>query len=52
MNTEDLFSIIGKLYTDLYGSQKIIELLQKQIQDKDKEIVDLRKKLITENDRE
>lgn len=44
MNTEDLFIIIGKLYTDLFQTQKIIEILQNQIKDKDKEIIELRKK--------
>lgn len=45
MNTEDLFTIIGKLYTDLYQTQKIIEMLQTQLKDKDKEIIELRKKI-------
>jgi hypothetical protein len=43
MNTDDLFSIIGKLYTDLYNTQKIIEILQSQIKEKDREILDLKK---------
>ena len=32
---EDLFNIIGKLYVDVYNSQKVIEILQKQLKDKD-----------------
>lgn len=49
MNTDDLFSIIGKLYTDLYNTQKIIEILQSQIKEKDKEILELKK---VKNERE
>jgi hypothetical protein len=36
---EDLFNIIGKLYVDVYNSQKVIEILQKQLKDKENEIV-------------
>lgn len=39
---EDLFNIIGKLYIDVYNSQKVIELLKEKLKDKDKEIEDLR----------
>lgn len=49
MNTDDLFSIIGKLYTDLYNTQKIIEILQSQIKEKDKEILEFKK---VKNERE
>lgn len=42
MNTEELFNIIGKLYVDIYNTQKILEILQKQIKDKDQEIKDLK----------
>jgi len=38
---EDVFTIIGKLYIDSYNSQKIIELLQQQLKDKDKTIEEL-----------
>lgn len=31
--------MIGKLYADIYNSQKIINLLQEQIKDKDQEIL-------------
>lgn len=35
---EDLFNIIGKLYVDIYNSQKVIDILQKQIKDRDSEL--------------
>ena len=37
-NLEDIFSIVGKLYVDVYNTQKIIEILQQQIKEKDQEI--------------
>jgi hypothetical protein len=40
---DELFNIIGKLYVDLYNLQKVIEMLQKQIKDKDLEIQSLKK---------
>lgn len=39
---EELYSIIGKLYTDIYGAQKYIESLQNNIKEKDKVIAELR----------
>lgn len=36
---EDLFNIIGKLYVDIYNSQKVIEILQKQLKDKENEVI-------------
>ena len=39
---EEIFNIIGRLYVDSYNSQKVIELLQQQIKDKDQEINTLR----------
>lgn len=39
---DELFIIIGKLYTDMYNMQKVLEHLQKQIKDKDSEIVKLK----------
>jgi hypothetical protein len=39
---EDLFNMIGKLYVDVYNSQKIIEMLQKQLKEKDQELVELK----------
>ena len=35
--------MIGKLYADIYNSQKIINLLQEQIKDKDQEILRLQR---------
>lgn len=32
---EEIFSIIGKLYVDVYNSQRLIEILQQQLKDKD-----------------
>lgn len=43
MNQEELFNIIGRLYVDIYNTQKYLEILQKQIQDKDNIIKDLKK---------
>jgi hypothetical protein len=42
MNQEELFNIIGRLYVDVYNTQRYIEVLQKQIQDKDDIIKDLK----------
>lgn len=42
-NLDDIFIVIGKLYFDAYNSQKIIEVLQQQIKDKDQEIQRLQK---------
>jgi hypothetical protein len=39
---EEIFNIIGRLYVDSYNSQKVIELLQQQVKDKDQEINILR----------
>jgi len=41
MESDQLFNLIGKLYVDLVNSQRIIELLQKKIQEKDQEILSL-----------
>jgi hypothetical protein len=40
---DDLFALIGKLYVDSYNSQKVIEILQEQVQDKDKQIEELQR---------
>ena len=40
-NLDEIFAVIGKLYVDLYNSQKVIDLLQHQLKDKDKEILRL-----------
>jgi len=42
MNTDDLFTMIGKLYVDIYNTQKVLDILQKQIKDKDQEIKELK----------
>ena len=47
MDNEQLFNVIGKLYADIVHAQKIIELLQKKLQDKDQEIVALEGKNTT-----
>jgi hypothetical protein len=39
---DEIFTLIGKLYVDSYNSQKVIEILQQQIKDKDKELEELR----------
>ena len=39
---EELFNIIGKLYLDIYNTQKLLEILQNQIKEKDKEIKELK----------
>ena len=39
---EELFNIIGKLYVDIYNTQKVLDMLQKQIQEQDAEIVRLK----------
>ena len=41
MNNDELFNIVGRLYVDIYNTQKYIEILQKQIQDKDSQIQEL-----------
>jgi hypothetical protein len=43
---EELFNIIGKLYVDIYNAQKVLEMLQKQLKDKDIELIDLKKSRI------
>ena len=43
MNQDELFNMIGRLYVDIYNTQKYLEMLQKQIQEKDNTIQDLRK---------
>ena len=40
---DELFSMIGRLYADLHNSQKLIEILQEQIKNKDQEILELKK---------
>jgi hypothetical protein len=40
---EELFNIIGKLYVDIYNTQKVLEMLQKQLREKDSELLELKK---------
>jgi hypothetical protein len=40
---EELFNIIGKLYVDIYNTQKVLEIMRQQLQDKDNEINKLKK---------
>jgi hypothetical protein len=42
-NMDELFNMIGRLYVDVYNSQKVIDLLQQQLKSKDKEILELKK---------
>jgi hypothetical protein len=35
---EELFNIIGRLYVDIYNSQKVLQMLQEQIKQKDEEL--------------
>lgn len=44
---DELFNIIGKMYVDLIQSQKVITELQKQVEEKDKEILSLQSSIIT-----
>jgi hypothetical protein len=41
---DQLFTIIGKLYVEALNSQKIVELLQNRIQEKDEAIQELNNK--------
>jgi hypothetical protein len=41
---DQLFNIIGKLYVEALNCQKVIELLQNRLSDRDKEIQELRNK--------
>jgi hypothetical protein len=41
---DQLFTIIGKLYVEALNSQKIVELLQNRIQEKDEVIQELKNK--------
>jgi cell division protein FtsL len=44
---DELFSVIGRLYVDMYNTQKYIESLQKQVKDKDNEISLLKTKIVS-----
>ena len=43
---DDLFITIGKLYVDISSMQKVLEMLQKQLKEKDLEILELKKSRI------
>jgi hypothetical protein len=43
---DEIFTVIGKLYLDLLQSQKIIESLQKRLDDKDRDIANLQASII------
>ena len=42
---DELLNIIGRLYVDIYNSQRLMDVLQEQLKNKDKEIGDLKKQL-------
>ena len=42
---EELLIIIGKLYVDIYQTQKYMDSIQQQLKDKDSEILSLKQKL-------
>jgi len=35
---DELFNIIGKLYVEIYNTQRVLEMTRQQLQDKDNEI--------------
>jgi len=43
MNEDDLYSIIGRMYVDISNTQKVLEILRKQVQEKDQLILELEK---------
>lgn len=45
---DDIFTIIGKMYVDIVQSQKVITELQKQLEEKDKDIASLQNSLIAQ----
>ena len=45
---DELFIIIGRLYVDIYNAQRLMDVLQDQLKNKDKEIADLKKQLKNE----
>jgi capsular polysaccharide biosynthesis protein len=40
---DDIFNIVGKLYVDIIQAQGVLEKFQQQLQDKDKQIAELKK---------
>jgi hypothetical protein len=47
---DELFQIIGRLYADIYHSQKLLENFQDQIKIKDNEIANLKSQLINNSE--
>lgn len=43
MDQDQMFNLIGRLYTDAFASQRVIEVLQKRLQEKEKELIELEK---------
>tara|TARA_B100000085_G_C18365945_1_gene440265 strand:- start:582 stop:731 length:150 start_codon:yes stop_codon:yes gene_type:complete len=43
MNEDDLYSIIGRMYVDISNTQKVLEILRKQVHEKDQLILELEK---------
>lgn len=43
---EQLFTIIGRLYVEALNSQRIVELLQNKIKEKDEEIKSIKDKAV------
>lgn len=41
---DELFNIIGKLYVDIYNSQRVLDMMRQQLQDKENEIQTLKSK--------
>lgn len=47
---DELFNVIGKLYVEIYNSQKVLQILQDQIRQKDEEIQHLKSKILESKD--
>lgn len=47
---EEIFNIIGKMYVDFYQMKMYIEDMQKQIQQKDQEILSLKNAVSKEHE--
>jgi hypothetical protein len=45
---DEVFAAIGRLYVDLIQSQKIIESLQKKLEDREKDISSLQASIISQ----
>jgi hypothetical protein len=41
---EELFQIIGRLYTDMYNMQKYMEVLQNKLKEQEQELLALKNK--------